>query len=449
AGKSSGYCDGLNRRNFVKLGMAGFGSLSLPTLLQAKEQAAAKRGSKPDTSVILIWLDGGPSHIDLFDMKPEAPSEYRGIWRPIKTNVSGIEISELMPELSKVADKYAIIRSMTQTTADHFVGAHRMLTSRHGPTGNGTSPSIGSITARIRGANKTSMPPYVAVPFASTIGLKPGYLGASYAGKAYDPFDTGGDPNSPNFVVDNLGLLKGMSVTRMQDRERFRKAIDFTRNQVDQSGVMASLDRFQSQAYQMVSGDAARKAFDIAQESTQMRERYGATTFGQSCLLARRLVEAGSTFVTVGTEGWDHHYLLQEKLEIAVPQLDRGVSALLTDLEERGMLEQTLVVMVGEMGRTPRMNNGFVEGKQRPPGRDHWGNAMFCFVAGGGTRGGQVIGSTTRLGDAPLDGPCTVGDLHATIYKVLGIDPNTAIVNHSGRPVPLIDEGIPVAGLFS
>ena len=452
--RSQRYCDGMTRRDFVQLGVAGMAAVGLPTILRAKEASSQAGGPSKDTSVILLWLDGGPSHIDLYDMKPQAPSEYRGIWSPIKTNVPGMEISELLPHQAKVADKFAILRSLHHDNGDHFTGAHYMLTSRGGANGGdttGKSPSIGSIAARVLGSRKPGLPPYVAVPYASSIGLRPGYFGANYLGSTYDPFETEGDPNSKDFRVQNLNLSGGMTIDRLNERRALRKYFDELHRTVDASGMAQSMDRFQEQAFELVAGAAARKAFDIGSEDEKLRETYGRTNFGQSCLLARRLVEAGTTFVTVHSGGWDDHWNLKAGYDSKVPPVDQAVAALLTDLSGRGLLEKTLVLLCGEFGRTPRMNdggNGGAPGSMGTPGRDHWGNATFCLLAGGGVQGGRVVGATNSRGEAPIERPVTVGDLHATIYHVLGVDPRTHFLNHAGRPVPAIDSGEVIHELF-
>jgi hypothetical protein len=451
---SQRYCDGMTRRHFVQMGVAGMASVGLPTILRAREAASEAGTPKKDTSVILLWLDGGPSHLDLYDMKPEAPAEYRGIWSPIKTNVPGIEIGELCPQQAKVADKFAILRSLHHDNGDHFTGAHLMLTSRGGANGGDTTgkyPSIGSITAKVLGSRKPGLPPYVAVPYASSVGLRPGYFGANYLGTTYDPFQTEGDPNSKDFNVQNLNLIGGMTVERLNDRQSLRKHFDNLRRTVDSTGMAQSMDRFQEQAYNLVAGPAARKAFDLGSEDEKLRERYGRHQFGQSCLLARRLVEAGTTFVTVHSGGWDDHWNLKAGYDSKVPPVDQAVASLLTDLSDRGLLEKTLVMLCGEFSRTPRMNdggNGGPAGSMGTPGRDHWGNSTFVLMAGGGVKGGCVVGATNARGEMPVERPCTVGDLHATIYHVLGVDPKTHFLNHAGRPIPAIDSGEVIEELF-
>jgi Protein of unknown function (DUF1501) len=454
AGRTRAYCDGLSRRSFLKVGVAGMASVGLADVLRAKAASAALGQPAKDTSVVLIWLDGGPSHLDMYDMKPEAPAEYRGIWRPIKTNVSGVEISELFPRQAKIAHKFSIVRSLFHNDGDHFGGAHRMLTGRPGANGadqTGKSPGIGAIAARVCGPRTAGMPAYAAIPFASSVGLRPGYFGGNYVGREFNPFETDGDPNAPNFKVQGFQLPPNLTLDRLESRRALRQHFDRLRQASDLSGTMEAMDRFQRQAFEFVAGGAARKAFDINSETDATRDRYGRNNWGQSALLARRLVEAGSTFVTLNFGGWDHHWDLQQGLEDHLPKVDLAVSGLLTDLSERGLHERVLVVMCGEFGRTPRMNDGGNGGapmSKGTPGRDHWGNAMFCLLAGGGVKGGRIIGSTNRLGEAPKDHPVTPQDIHATIYAVLGVDPSIKFLNHSGRPVPAIDNGRAISELF-
>jgi hypothetical protein len=447
AGKTPAYCDGLSRRSFVQIGAAGMATVGLPTILKAKEDSARRGLAKKETSVILLWLDGGPSHMDLYDLKPQAPIEYRGMWQPIPTNVPGFEISELFPRQAKVADKFSIVRSLHHGTGDHFAGGHIMLTTRSGANGAdqaGKYPSIGSIVAKTLGPRSPGMPAYAAVPYAASIGLRPGYFGANYLGIEHNPFETDGDPNSPKFEVRNMNLAGGLTVDRLGNRHTLLKDFDRMRRDADTRGAVEAMDRFQQDAYHMVSGEAARKAFDIGSENDKLRDRYGRNGWGQSTLLARRLVEAGCTFVTVHFGGWDHHWDLKQGMERYLPNVDMAVATLFEDLAERGLSEQVLVVLCGEFSRTPRINNGGNGGpplSKGTPGRDHWGNAMFCLMGGGGVRGGQIVGSTDRLGESPKDRPVTAGDIHATIYQVLGVDPSISFLNHAGRPIPAIDSG--------
>jgi hypothetical protein len=454
AGATRKYCDGLSRRSFVQIGVAGMAAAALPEILRAKEVSAGKGLAVKDTSVILIWLDGGPSHMDLYDLKPEAPSEYRGIWRPIRTNVPGIELSELFPLQARVADKFSIVRSLHHGSGDHFTGGHIMLTGRDGANGSDTSgkyPSIGSIVSKLRGPRRPGMLPHVAVPYAASIGLRPGYFGANYLGVENDPFETDGDPNGAGFRVQNISAPGGLTIGRLRGRRGLLEQVDRIRRGIDASGAMESMDRFERRAFELVSGSAAAKAFAIESEDPRTRDAYGRNTWGQSVLLARRLVEAGSTWVTVHFGGWDHHWDLKQGMESLLPRVDAAVASLFTDLDQRGLLEKVLVVLCGEFSRTPRMNDGGNGGapmSMGTPGRDNWGEAMFCLLGGGGVKGGRVVGATDRRGERPRERPVTPGDLHATIYHVMGIDPTVSFLNRSGRPVPALDHGKVIEELF-
>ena len=455
AGKSQKYCDGLSRRSFVQLGVAGMATAGLSRVLQAKEEAAAAGRTKKDTSVILLWLDGGPGHMDMYDMKPEAPAEYRGLWSPIKTNVPGMEVTELYPLQAKCADKFSVVRSLHHNNGDHFSGAHWNLTGRlagvNGLNNAGKFPYFGSIATKVTGARRAGMAPNVAIPYAMSVGLRPGYFGGHQLGPQHNPFETEGDPNAENFQVQNLAMGGGMTVPRLEDRRNLLANFDAIRRDVDRTGRFEAMDRFERQAYEMVTGAQAREAFDISKEKPELRERYGRNSWGQSTLLARRLVEAGTTFVTVHFGGWDHHWDLKAGYNNYLPKIDQLVSALFTDLSERGLYDKVLVVLMGEFGRTPRMNdggNGGAPGSMGTPGRDHWGNSMFCLLGGGGVKGGRLIGSTDRLGEAPKDHPLRPGDIHHTIYQVLGVDPATQFLDHAGRPHPAIDHGEVIRELF-
>ncbi len=448
AGKTPKYCDGFSRRSFVQLGLAGMGGWALSDIARARSASAASTStSGKDTSVILLWLDGGPSHLDLYDLKPDAPLEYRGMWNPIPTNVPGIEISEMFPRQAKLADKFSIVRSLHHDTGDHFTGGHWMLTGRGGVSGamnDGKYPFFGSIATRQTGARRAGMPPSVAIPYAMSIGLRPGYFGGNYLGQEYDPFQTASDPNVASYSVKNLDLPKDLTIDRLEDRRHLLKYFDNLRQRTEATGAFEAMDRFDEQAFDMVTGPLARKAFDINLEDPRLRDRYGRNTWGQSTLLARRLVEAGSTFVTCHFGGWDSHWNHRERMDTALPQVDMAVSSLLIDLEERGLSEKVCVMLCGEFSRTPRMNDGGNGGpplSKGSPGRDHWGNAMFCFLAGGGLRNGQIVGSTNQRGEVPKDRPLRPGDLHHTLFHVLGVNPDISFPNHAGRPIPAIDHG--------
>ena len=454
AGRSSAYCDGHSRRSFVQAGVAGMATVGLAQILAAKEQSAEQGRAKKDTSVILLWLDGGPGHMDTYDMKPEAPAEYRGIWKPIPTNVPGFEITELFPLQAKIADKFSVVRSLHHNTGDHFTGGHWMLTGRGGVSGAATKgkyPFFGSIATKVLGPRQPGMPAHVAVPYGMSIGLRPGYFGGNYLGVHHNPFETEGDPNADNFQVRNIGLSQDLAIERLNDRRALLTSIDSLRRDADKSGMFDSMDRFDRTAFDMVTGAKTREAFDLSKEDPALRDRYGRHAWGQSTLLARRLVEAGTTFVSCHFGGWDHHWDLKTGMENYLPKIDQLVYGLLTDLSERSLLDQVMVVLCGEFSRTPRMNNGGNGGpplSMGTPGRDHWGNSMFCFLAGGGIQGGRIIGSTDHLGEAPLEHPLRPGDIHHTIYQVLGVDPSLNFLDHSGRPVAAVDHGAVINGLF-
>jgi hypothetical protein len=432
--------------------MAGMGTVGLPQLLRAKEAAGA--AGRKETSVILIWLDGGPSHHDTYDPKPDAPSEYAGIWQPIRTNVPGFDITEMFPRQARLADRFSVVRSVHHNAGDHFTGGHWMLTGHGGVSGAmnaGRSPFIGGMATKMTGSRQPGIPANIGIPYSMSIGLRPGYFGGNYLGVQHDPFQVGTDPNSARFKVQNLSLPKDLTISRLDDRRGLQKHFDTLRREVDQSGMADAMDRFDRQAFEMVSGERARAAFDISTEDPRLRDRYGRNTWGQSTLLARRLVEAGSTFVTCHFGGWDSHWNHQGTMERHLPNVDMAVSSLFEDLQVRGMLDQVLVMVMGEFGRTPKMNNGGNGGpplSKGTPGRDHWGNALSVLMGGGGVKGGQVVGSTNRLGEVPKDHPLRPGDIHHTIFRVLGVDPEVSFLNHAGRPVAAIDHGAVIEELF-
>ena len=448
------YCDGVSRRDFLQIGVAGIASVGLPELLRAKEASTGASKAGKDTSVILIWLDGGPGHLDMYDMKPDAPAEYRGIWKPIRTKVPGFDITELYPKQAKLTDKFSVVRSLHHDTGDHFAGAHRMLTTKDmGVSGANTThkfPGIGAIVNREVGPRVRGMPGHVASPHSASVGVVPGYIGGHMLGTQHDPFLTG-DPNTPNFQVRNLNLGAGLTLDKLEDRRALLNHFDQSQKHLAKHPSAQAMDRFGHDAFEFVTGPLARKAFDIGKEDVRVRDRYGRNGFGQSCLLARRLVEAGSTFITVHSGGWDHHWDLQASYERMLPQIDAGVASLFEDLDNRGMLDSTLVVLCGEFGRTPKMNdggNGGAPGSKGTPGRDHWGDAMFCLMGGGGVKGGQIVGSTDRLGRRPHTRAVTPSNIHATIYRVLGIDTKLQLLEPSGRPVNVLDDPEPIAELL-
>jgi hypothetical protein len=452
-GRSGRYCDGLNRRSFLQVGVAGLASVGLPQVLHARE-VSSKSGHK-NTKVILIWLDGGPGHMDMYDMKPDAAAEYRGLWKPIKTKVPGFDITELYPKQAKVTDKFSIVRSLHHDTGDHFAGGHRMLTSKDlGVSGANTAqkfPGIGAVVNRELGPREPGLPGYVAIPYGMSIGIRPGYFGGHLLGSQHNPFETVHDAGSPNFKVPNLDLVGGMSIHQLDDRRSLSKRFDGMRKHLDARPDTQAMDRFSEEAFQFVSGAAARRAFDISKEDPKLRDQYGRHPWGQSTLLARRLAEAGCTFSTVHLGGWDHHWDLKKSYESLLPIVDSLVSTLFMDLDDRGQLDETLVVLCGEFSRTPKMNDGGNGGapmSQGTPGRDHWGNAMFCLMGGGGVKGGMIVGSTDAKGERPKDRPVSPCNIHATIYEVLGIDPKLQLLDPSGRPVNVLEDPTPIRELL-
>lgn len=441
----------MQRRTYLKLGLAGLagGSFTELMALRAANGAFGDSTNKPTTkpcSCILIWMDGGPTHFETFDPKPEAPAEIRGDFRPIKTNVSGIEICEHLPKLAKIADKYSIIRSVCHNQGNHGAGNHYMMTGAPPriPVGCGAfvsfHPSIGSVAAYERSAPH-GLPPYFTMPSMSRSG-GPNFLGAKYA-----PFIVGNDPNNKNFRVRDVELPRGLAADRFQARRDLRNLVDtmprFTASEA--FDPVSAYDDNYEQGYELVLTPDAQKAFDIASEPDSVRDSYGRNSFGQRALLARRLVESGVPFVTLYDGGWDHHSDLFGALETRLPTWDQTVATLITDLDQRGLLETTMVIALGEFGRTPKIST--LPG-QTKPGRDHWANAMSILFAGGGSRGGQVIGATDRQGYAPIERVLSPENYISTVYRKLGIDPNKIYYTPAGRPTHLVSDPTPISELM-
>lgn len=451
-GHANRHGSNLGRRSFLKVGSLGLTGFSLADLLRAKSRADATGGRvRDDLSVILVWLDGGPPQHETYDPKPDAPAEFRGPLKAIPTAVPGVFLSELLPRHAKVMDRMSIVRSMHHENGDHFAAGHWMLTGFHGSTAVDLAPqypSAGSVVARLMGAKKTGMPAYVGLPRTHSIGLAPGYHGAAYLGVAYNPFDASGNPNNDRYKVPNLSLPKDVDRDRVSSRRTLLAAFDQTRRDVDSSGLMTGLDRFEQQAFDLVLGDDARKAFDLSREDPRLRDRYMRHEWGQSALVARRLVEAGVRFVTLTFGGWDFHSSLEKGMHRVLPVLDAAVGSLIEDLDSRGMLEKTIVMVMGEFGRTPRMNAAGTAGIDPIPGRDHWGNVMSVFIGGGGLAKGRIVGSSNARGEVPRDRPVRPQDLIVTLYSQLGLDPQTTFLNHSGRPVPIGGDGQVVSELL-
>lgn len=448
-GRRAHNCQNMSRRTALKAGFLGILGLTSADLLRLQAQGKASRKK----SVILIWLDGGPSHLESYDPKPFAPIEYRGPYGAIRTNVPGIMLSETLPYQSKHADKMVLIRSVHHDNGDHFAAAHWMLTGRFGSTSVNQKqmyPSVGSYVARVKGSNQQGLPAYVGLPSAESVYLFPGYQGAAYLGAAYNPFDVdreakylGATDQRPIGTPKWLKQFEGDQGNRFEDRATLLTAMDSACREFDRSGAMTSMDRFQQEAMDMVLGKQAKIAFDLDKEDPRTADRYGKSAWGRYTLMARRLVEAGVTFVTVDMPHWDDHANIKESHGMKLRPMDQAVGALLEDLDQRGILDDTLVVVMGEFSRTPRLNNGLA-GQSSVPGRDHWGNAISVMMAGGGLKTGQIVGSTNSKGEHPVDRPLRPYDILATVYHVLGIDYRQSFLDHTGRPVPILGEGEPI-----
>lgn len=436
-GRGMKTCDGLSRRSFLCVGGLGLGGLSLAEVLRRQAHARQAGPSPSRKSVILVWLAGGPSHLDMYDLKPGAPAEIRGEFRPIATNVPGVEISEHLPMQAQVMDRMAIVRSACHTNAGHGMGSQWMMTGYHATieVNDNIYPSCGSVAARLAGANDPALPAYVNLPRPVSFG-KAAYLGASF-----NPFSPESDPNDPNFQVRNLKLPGRVDGARLSRRRDLLKSIDAIRRDLDTRGDLESLDKFYADAMDVVTSGKALQAFDISQEDPALRDRYGRNDLGQCCLLARRLVEAGVTFVAIQAGGgWDTHgNNFQALKQDLLPRYDRAVATLVTDLAERGLHEDVLVVSLGEFGRTPRINSG--------AGRDHWPGAMSILYSGGGLKMGQAIGSTNRNAEYPTSRAYSPGCVLATIYHVLGIDYHHVFYDQANRPLPVLAEGQPIVEL--
>ena len=422
----------------MSVSLLGAGSVGGPCV-----QITAAESQPGDTasnkSLIVFWTNGGLSQQDTYDMKPDAPAEFRGMYRPIATDVAGIQITERFPRQARVMKHLSIVRSVNHQNAIHAPSAHWMQTGYFGPTlarNAPQKPSFGSVIARSRGPRQPNMPAYVAVPKAEAFG----YQGAVYLGAANNPFEVGADPNSRDFRVPNLALPRELSVHSLQNRTRLLQEFDTLRRDVDQSGSLEGLNSFKAQALEMVTGERVRDAFDIDKESPRLRDRYGRHAYGQSALLARRLVEAGTTCVTVNTGYWDHHDDIEKGLEQQLPPLDAAIAALIEDLNDRGMLDDVIIYCAGEFGRTPLINGN--------AGRDHWAECFSVLLGGGGLKGGQVIGASEARGGKVLDRPVSPGDLLATLYQGLGIPLGTHFEDASGRPVSIVGAGKPIHELL-
>ncbi len=421
-------CEGFHRRDVLRVGVAGLLGMSLPDALRAEAQNPPDpRAKKPAAGVIQIWLSGGPATIDMWDLKPDAPEGIRGEFRPIATSAPGVSLCEHMPGLAKVMDRCALIRSLGHTISAHGPGTTYMATgNRPGPALE--YPAAGSLAANLLPPRR-GVPPYVT--FAA---LKEGATGPGYLGPAFGPFDIEGDPVRGTLQSHGVSLPEGFSLRDLDSREVLRDRFDRGLQALERSELSAGLDGFHRQAVEILHSDRVRTALDLSRETASLRDEYGRTPLGQGALAARRLIEAGARFVTLGFGGWDTHSdnfrTLRTRL---LPQLDKAISNLVRDLQSRGLLDETIVVCAGEFGRTPHVNAA--------AGRDHWAQTMAVLLAGGGFRGGAVYGSTDARGIATLQDACSPDDLAATIFQRLGFGPRHEVTSSAGRPIPIFREG--------
>ena len=438
-------CDGMTRRDVLQVGALGAVGLTLPQYMAAEANGAVK-DKDDDRACIMIFNLGAPSHIDTFDMKPDAPAEVRGPFKPIKTASPEIQISEILPQHAKVADKFSLVRSCYHTSAAvHDAGWQMMQTGRQF-SGGVNYPHAGAAMSYLRG-RKTDLPPFVVLP--ETMGRGGGNLpngqAGGFLGKAHDPFALMADPSKPEFQVPDLLPPDDIGTARLNRRRRMRDVVDQTVKNFEATENAQLLDKNFQAAFRLMTSSQARDAFDLSKEPKKVRERYGMTRFGQCCLLARRLIEAGVRFVTINTFltvfdeiTWDIHgskpfTSIEGMKNIVAPLYDQGYSALLEDLDQRGLLDKTLVCNLAEFGRTPRVNPA--------GGRDHWPQCFTCGFAGGGVQGGRVVGASDPIGGVPVDRPAGPSEVVATIFHSLGFDLESTLPGPAGRPFPLVDFG--------
>ena len=431
-------CEGVSRRDVLRVGALGMGGLTLPALLRARAADAAAGRPVKDTSVVWLFLSGGPSHLDTYDPKPGAPAEFRGPFDAISTNVPGVEFGDLMPRQTRVMDKMAVVRTLSHGDGNHGSAVHWVATGVLHPPADLGAPQIapfpGSVTAKVRGTHPlTGVPPYISLQRMPTSD------GPAYLGVGCSPFEATGPGR------DNLTLHADVNLAQMRDRRKLRRSLDTLRRDVDARGMMNGLDSIEQQAFDLILGNRAGAAYDLGREDPRTVDRYG-SGLGRQLLVARRLCEAGASFVGVewsGTGkryGWDNHRGVFEFLRGNVPELDHAVATFVEDVAQRGLSKQILLVVMGEMGRTPKIN-------QRA-GRDHWPQVMFATLAGGGLKMGQVVGKSSAKGEFPETPAFHAQDLLATLYHVLGVDLRLQFNDNGGRPVPIISDGRPIADLL-
>ena len=449
-------CDRFSRRDLLRAGSLGWFGLSLPGLLRQQEARATPIRRPTADACILVYCWGAPSQFEIFDPKPEAPAEIRGEFGVTRTRTPGVVFGEHTPMLAQRSQLFTLVRTCRQSSTSHQPGAYEALTG-YAPKANAVSliasssdyPNLGCVVSKL-GSRRNDLPPFVTLPqLISDVGnLTPGQF-AGYLGRQYDPLTVQRDPNSPDFKIEEMTLPADVSPTRLGDRQGLLRLVNGQLRRLDQSAVAAALDAFQERAFRLLSTPAVKKAFDLTQERPMLRDRYGRHTFGQSCLLARRLVEAGVRLVTVFSanngkipqDAWDTHSNNFKKLKNEMlPPFDRGVSALLDDLAQRGLSKRTLLIVMSEFGRSPRINPN--------AGRDHWANCYSILMTGGGIRPGQVYGESDQIGAFPRRGRVfSTADTLATVYHCLGIDPHAELTDPTGRPQPATT-GEPMTELF-
>jgi hypothetical protein len=431
---ASRRCDGASRRDFLRVGGLGALGLSLSDVLRA-EQVSPRKPKTRAKSVVLVYLGGGLTHHDSFDPKPEMSEDIRGKYKPIDTNVSGLRITEILPNLANSMDKLALIRSGSHNNDHHETATNWVMSGRFG-SAFGDFPAIGAVVAHETGFTST-LPPYVAVPRNPSFTWELGK--SAYLGGRYESFKAG-DPNSPNYKVQDVSLSEPLSDKRIERRKTLLESVDSLAKTVQANDQVNTYDEFRERASAMILSTEARRAFAIEEESDRLRDRYGRNTFGQSCLMARRLIEAGVRFVTVTYGGWDHHAKIFEGCDKKLPELDRGFSCFIEDMTTRGLMNDTLVVLMGEFGRSPKVN--------KDAGRDHWAQAGSLIFAGAGVKPGNVIGATDKQGAFATKRPVSPADVAYTIFDTLGIDPRKMLAAPDGRPQEILDQGEFIKELF-
>lgn len=448
-----------NRREFLRLGMSGLASLSLPQLYRLRQTVAQDQvaiDNNKRTALIVVFLHGGASHLETWDPKPDAPVEYRGPYQTIATKTPGLRFCELLPKQAAISDRFTILRSLVHSGFCHGIGQQQMFTGHEVREFRPQSehPEFLSITNRLRGSKGRLLPNYVgATPIP--------YLGSAYLGPAYEAFAVHGDPNLPEFKVPNIGGADAAALAKIRERMGLREQLDRLTKAADDRGNLNASDQFEKLAWNMLASPAAQRAFDLSQESAETRDRYGRNTWGQQCLLARRLVEAGVELVTTTLAGpicgrvqnWDDHAVnhhVFDAMKSRAPHFDQAVAALISEIFERGLDRKVMVIVTGEFGRTPKISyaadssSGIMQ-----PGRDHWPRATSLLFAGGGIRGGEVIGATDRRGEDVTERRVGVHDFLATVYRHLGVDPRPVqFQDFSGRPIPILSSGNPIPELL-